>query len=190
VEPRSLPPARRARRAAAPALTVEPDTAMLDDLLRALRSAGGAVLLVALVPGNDEEGEERIAETARLIEAAVVASGGGVEPATRLLGATTASQDVYRDALLSVDFRQRRVDVSDRELRLTPLEFRLLAALVRNPKQVLSHEQLFELAWGSDWVSREQLRLAISYLRRKLGPEGRAAIETVRGFGYRYEAPG
>jgi DNA-binding response OmpR family regulator len=159
---------------------------MFEDLVRALRRAGGGVLLVALVPGREEEGEERVAETVRLIETAVVSSGDAVDQATRVLGAAAASEDFYRDALLSVDFRQRRVDVSDRELRLTPLEFRLLAALVRNPRQVLSHEQLFELAWGSEWVSREQLRLVISYLRRKLGPEGRGAIETVRGFGYRY----
>ena len=96
--------------------------------------------------------------------------------------------DVYSDRLLTVDFRQRKAELrGGRELALTPLEFRLLAAFVRHPKQVLSHDQLLELAWGdARWVSREQLRLTVSYLRRKVGAEGRKAIETVRGFGYRY----
>jgi DNA-binding response OmpR family regulator len=95
--------------------------------------------------------------------------------------------DVYADTLLTVDFRQRTVELGGEELALTPLEFRLLAAFVRYPRQVLSHDRLLELAWGdSRWVSREQLRLTVSYLRRKLGADGRQAIETVRGFGYRY----
>ena len=106
---------------------------------------------------------------------------------TRKAGkAEDKAREVYSDSLLTVDFRQRKAELRGRELTLTPLEFRLLAAFVRHPKQVLSHEQLLELAWGdSRWVSREQLRLTVSYLRRKLG-DGRDAIETVRGFGYRY----
>jgi DNA-binding response OmpR family regulator len=101
------------------------------------------------------------------------------------------AQEVYSDVLLTVDFRQRRAELRGRELALTPLEFRLLAAFVRHPKQVLSHNQLLELAWGdARWVSREQLRLTVSYLRRKLGADGRQAIETVRGFGYRYRPTG
>jgi DNA-binding response OmpR family regulator len=96
-------------------------------------------------------------------------------------------REVYSDKLLTVDFRQRTAEFGGQELALTPLEFRLLAAFVRHPKQVLSHEQLQELAWGdARWVSRQQLRLTVSYLRRKLGVDGGAAIETVRGFGYRY----
>jgi len=95
--------------------------------------------------------------------------------------------NIYSDKLLTVDFRQRRAELRGRELTLTPLEFRLLAAFVRHPKQVLSHDQLLELAWGdARWVSREQLRLTVSYLRRKLGADGRNAIATFRGFGYRY----
>jgi DNA-binding response OmpR family regulator len=103
------------------------------------------------------------------------------------LDSLLAPADAYVDPLLTVDFSQRTVELGGRELALTPLEFRLLAAFVRHPRQVLSHDQLLELAWGdSRRVSREQLRLTVSYLRRKLGVEGWQAIETIRGFGYRY----
>jgi DNA-binding response OmpR family regulator len=97
-------------------------------------------------------------------------------------------EDVYADALIEIDFTQRRVTVGDRVIELTPTEFRLLAALVRNPNQVLSHDQLLELAWGdSSNRSRQQVKLYIGYLRRKLVDAGeRDPIETVRGFGYRY----
>jgi DNA-binding response OmpR family regulator len=93
----------------------------------------------------------------------------------------------YADGLLAVDFAQRTVSVQGREVPLTPLEYNLLAAFVRHPNQVLSHVQLLELAWGdSSDVSRDQVKLYVGYLRRKLGGEGDSPIETVRGFGYRY----
>ena len=93
----------------------------------------------------------------------------------------------YADSLLRVDFVQRRVDVSGQEVSLTPLEYNLLAAFVRHPNQVLGHDQLLELAWGgSGEVSRDQVKLYVGYLRRKLGADEEGPIETVRGFGYRY----
>jgi DNA-binding response OmpR family regulator len=90
----------------------------------------------------------------------------------------------YEDALLRVDFEGRRVEAGGREVTLTPLEFRLLGALVRHPNQTLSHEQLLELVWGTADGSRDQVKLYVGYVRRKLGAPD--AIESVRGFGYRY----
>jgi DNA-binding response OmpR family regulator len=98
--------------------------------------------------------------------------------------------ETYSDDVVSVDFAQRAVIVNGAQADVTPLEFRLLSAFVRNPNQVLSHEQLLDLAWGdSRTPSRDQVKLYVGYLRRKLGPEGPELIETVRGFGYRYRAP-
>ena len=99
----------------------------------------------------------------------------------------------YGDGFVTVDFAQRAVEVAGTPLSLTPLEFRMLAAFVRNSNQVLSHEQLLELAWGDARnVERDQVKLYVGYLRRKLGaPAGEESpIETVRGFGYRYRPPG
>src|SRR5436189_735368 len=45
--------------------------------------------------------------------------------------------ETYGDAYLSIDWAQARVTVSDREVQLTPLEFRLLSTFVRHPRQVL-----------------------------------------------------
>jgi DNA-binding response OmpR family regulator len=99
----------------------------------------------------------------------------------------------YADAYLSVDWAQARVLVGEREVQLTPLEFRLLSTFVRHPRQVLSREQLLELVWGDAYgVGGDQVKLYVGYLRRKLDPDepDRVPIETVRGFGYRYKAPG
>ena len=99
----------------------------------------------------------------------------------------------YSDGFVTVDFAQRAVEVAETQVSLTPLEFRMLAAFVRNSNQVLSHEQLLELAWGDARnAERDQVKLYVGYLRRKLGaPAGEESpIETVRGFGYRYRPPG
>jgi len=98
-------------------------------------------------------------------------------------------RDAYSDGLLEVDFSQRRVRAGDQPIELTPLEFRLLTAFVDHPGQLLTHEQLLELAWGGErGTSRDQVKLYVGYLRRKLSATGISpeAIETVRGYGYRY----
>jgi DNA-binding response OmpR family regulator len=95
----------------------------------------------------------------------------------------------YGDGLVTIDFAQRAVTYSGREVGLTPLEFKLLSVFVRHPRQVLSRHQLLELVWGDAYgVSGDQVKLYVGYLRRKLDPEApeNAPIETVRGFGYRY----
>jgi DNA-binding response OmpR family regulator len=102
---------------------------------------------------------------------------------------TRGVRSTYADRLLEVDFGQRRVTAGGQELELTPLEFRLLTAFVDHPNQLLAHEQLLEHAWGGErGSSRDQVKLYVGYLRRKLASAGIApeAIETVRGFGYRY----
>jgi DNA-binding response OmpR family regulator len=124
----------------------------------------------------------------------VVKPFGHQELAARVLALLRRSpkpdqQTAYADALLSIDFAERAVRVAEREVRLTPLEFKLLATFVRHPNQVLARAQLLELVWGDSFgVSPDQVKLYVGYLRRKLEPDSpsSAPIETVRGFGYRY----
>jgi len=101
-------------------------------------------------------------------------------------------QETYADDRLTIDYAQRAVTYEGRGVSLTPLEFKLLSAFVRHPRQVLSRDQLLELVWGDAYgVSGDQAKLYVGYLRRKLDPDAPDAvpIETVRGFGYRYDPP-
>jgi DNA-binding response OmpR family regulator len=103
-----------------------------------------------------------------------------------------AAEERYADARLSISFAQRAVRYDDRDIALTRLEYRLLTAFVRHPNQVLSHDQLRELVWGDTIAtSRDEVKLYVGYLRRKLDPDAprTTPIETVRGFGYRYRSP-
>jgi DNA-binding response OmpR family regulator len=106
----------------------------------------------------------------------------------RRAGSRETVPETYADGFIAIDFAQRAVFAGDDEVALTPLEFRLLAAFVQNPNQVLSHAQLLELVWGGErGVERDQVKLYVGYLRRKLGMDADdSPIETVRGFGYRY----
>ena len=88
------------------------------------------------------------------------------------------------DGEVTLDEVQHRVLVSGRPLDLTPTEFRVLATLLRNPRQVVTQEQMLEEVWGGR-ADPKQLRLYVSYLRRKFGELGVDPIETVRGIGYR-----
>jgi DNA-binding response OmpR family regulator len=101
-------------------------------------------------------------------------------------------RDHYDDGAISIDYARRLVLCRGLPIRLTPLEFRLLLAFVEHVGHVLSAEQLVEHAWGhAAGVSRDQVKLYVSYLRKKLEPatDGWQPIETVRGFGYRYAPP-
>jgi DNA-binding response OmpR family regulator len=103
-------------------------------------------------------------------------------------GRETAVAESYSDAFVTIDFAQRQVTARGQPVELTPLEFKLLTAFVRHPNQVLSSEQLLVLVWGDSDASREQVKLYVGYLRRKLSPDApdEAPIETRRGFGYAY----
>jgi DNA-binding response OmpR family regulator len=114
-----------------------------------------------------------------------------VDALLRRTGGRARDQTAYSDGFLTIDFSQREVTVGGEKVELTPLEFRLLTAFVRHPNQVLTHEQLLELVWGDERAARDQVKLYVGYLRKKLSPEApdSVPIETRRGFGYSYRPP-
>jgi two-component system KDP operon response regulator KdpE len=68
-----------------------------------------------------------------------------------------------------VDYPRHEVTVGDREVHLTPTDFRLLAVLIRNAGKVVTHCQLLKEVWGPDSVQEYRyLRVYMGQLRRKL----------------------
>ena len=89
---------------------------------------------------------------------------------------------------LIVDTRARRALLGQRELKLTAKEFDLLAALAAEPGAAVTRRKLFENVWESHWFgSTKTIDVHVASLRRKLGDPG--WIETVRGVGFRLQAP-
>jgi DNA-binding response OmpR family regulator len=109
--------------------------------------------------------------------------------------ACTRRVDDERDRLtiddLAVDIGARTVEVAGTRVELRPKEFDLLVALARNAGRVVTREQLLEDVWDEHWFGpTKTLDIHIWSLRRKLDPEGGPShISTVRGVGYRLDAP-
>jgi len=104
-----------------------------------------------------------------------------------------AEQDeaVFAAQNLRVDFRKRQVTVSDREVRLTPIEFKLLSVLARNAGRVLTHQYLLRDVWGARYGTQTQyLHVYMGHLRTKLevDPARPKLLLTEPGVGYRLKA--
>jgi two-component system, OmpR family, KDP operon response regulator KdpE len=90
---------------------------------------------------------------------------------------------VFSAGPLHVDLGARRVRVDAAEVHLTPLEFKLLAVLVRHAGRVVMHKQLLEAVWGPRSAHQTHyVRVHMMRLRRKLG---RRLFTTEPGVGYR-----
>ena len=100
-------------------------------------------------------------------------------------------QSVIESNGLEVDFAAHTVRRDGEEVHLTPTEFELLRALVRNRGRLLTHRALLTEVWGSEYADDTTvLRGQIANLRRKLEPaEGprRHYIRTEPGIGYRFD---
>ena len=96
--------------------------------------------------------------------------------------------EVVRHGGLLIDIGGHRVVVGDREVHLTPIEFRVLASLARKQGALVSHGQLLHDAWGPEYRDElPLLRTAIRGLRTKLADASgeRDYIGTEYGLGYR-----
>jgi two-component system KDP operon response regulator KdpE len=94
---------------------------------------------------------------------------------------------------LRVDLDARLVTLSGREVRLTPIEYRLLAALAATPGRVLTHQQILRQVWGPRYVSEmNYLRVYMKKLRYKIEDEPARPKYLVNelGVGYRLRVPG
>ena len=86
---------------------------------------------------------------------------------------------------VSVDTAARRVYSSDGEVRLSPLEYRLLEVLLERSGENLSRRDLLKYVWDTEAdIETRTVDMHVARLRSKLG-ESSYMIETVRGVGYR-----
>ena len=101
------------------------------------------------------------------------------------------NEPVFAHAGLCVDLAARRVFVRDNEIHLTPIEYKLLTALIRHAGKVVTHRQLLLEVWGPGQVSEVQyLRVYMTQLRHKLeaDPARPRFLLNEPGVGYRLNA--
>lgn len=91
---------------------------------------------------------------------------------------------------LRIDLDTHRVYAYDREVKLTPIEFKMLCLLASNPGKVFSSDDIFEQVWNEKmYEANNTVMVHIRRLREKveLNPRNAQLIKTVWGVGYKVE---
>ena len=102
--------------------------------------------------------------------------------------AAGAPTPVIQIGPLRIDLSRREVKLSDAEVHLTPIEYRLLALLAQNAGRVLTHSQILKEVWGPGHEGETHyLRVYMAQLRRKIEvePARPRLLQTEPGVGYR-----
>ncbi len=97
-------------------------------------------------------------------------------------------KSVYTNGRLKIDYAAGCAYIEDAELKLTPIEYKLLCLLAQNTGKVLTHKYITQKIWGSAWDSNvASLRVFMATLRKKLEDENASVvyIQTHVGIGYR-----
>ena len=93
---------------------------------------------------------------------------------------------IYTNGKLKIDYVAGCAYKNDEELKLTPIEYKLLCILAKNTGKVLTHKYITQKIWGSAWDSNvASLRVFMATLRKKLGNDSNSYIQTHVGIGYR-----
>jgi two-component system OmpR family response regulator len=91
---------------------------------------------------------------------------------------------------LTLDEEAHQVSFAGEEIDLSPTEYRLLRYLMLNRGRALTKHQILDYVWEYDFDGDAGIvETYISYLRKKLPPDGAALIKTVRGVGYMLRRP-
>ena len=95
-------------------------------------------------------------------------------------GSDGTEDAMFENGALKIDYAAGCVFLSEEEIHLTPMEYRLLCLLARNCGKVLTHKYITQQIWGSAWESNvASLRVFMATLRKKL--EKGSAIQTGAG---------
>jgi DNA-binding response OmpR family regulator len=108
---------------------------------------------------------------------------------SEMLRARSGAEEPIVAGQMEIDFERRAVTVRGQEVRLTYVEFEILAALASAPGRVLTREVLLEQVWGdSAFRDPRTIDVHIRHLREKLERDSRQPeyLLTVRGVGYRF----
>jgi two-component system KDP operon response regulator KdpE len=195
-----------AKDAAARATEHVPDALLIDlglpdrdgiDLIRDLRGWSQAPIIVLSARGREEDKVRGLDAGA---DDYLTKPFGVPELLARLRAvlrrrqrAESGAEPVLRSGDLSIDIADHRARLGADELRLTPVEFKLLAELMRHAGRLVTHAQLTAAVWGPGSSEDAQyLRVYIHQLRRKIeeDPAEPRRLITEVGVGYRLtEAP-
>ena len=96
--------------------------------------------------------------------------------------------DIFTDGELSVDKKNKTVELSGEQKKLTSMEFSLLCYLIENPNRLITKTELFDNVWKDKFTSDGTLNVHIRKLREAIeaDPKNPSRIVTVWKEGYKY----
>lgn len=103
----------------------------------------------------------------------------------------SGTEAIFKAGPLRVDFAQRLVQVNGQEVKLTPTEYDLLKALIKNSGKIMTRQMLLSQVWGTGYGAESHyLHVYVGQLRRKIEPDPAHPrfILTISGVGYRFNA--
>ena len=103
----------------------------------------------------------------------------------------SGTEPTFTTGPLTVDFEQRLVTVNGTEVKLTPTEYDLLKALIKNTGKIMTRQMLLSQVWGTGYgADSHYLHVYIGQLRRKIEPDPAHPrfILTISGVGYRFSS--
>lgn len=119
----------------------------------------------------------------------------GTQELLARIRSTMRRTDLYEDEKttmfmigdLKIDDEKRQIFMQEKDIHLTPIEYKLLLLLAKNSGRVLTHDYLMKIVWGPYVDERQSLRVNMANIRRKIeeDPAQPKYIKTEVGIGYR-----
>ncbi|HCR82272.1 MAG TPA: DNA-binding response regulator [Lachnospiraceae bacterium] len=96
--------------------------------------------------------------------------------------------DIYDDGILFLNFCEQTATLNGKPLKISAMEYKALNLFCKNPKQVLTRQQLLERLWDVDenYIEEHTLTTFISRIRSKIEADSDTYIKTVYGMGYQW----
>ncbi len=181
-----------------------PDVVFLDlglpdmdgiEVIRRIRSWSNMPIIVISARSDDEDKIEALDAGADdyltkpfSVEELLARLRATVRRLSLMSGEGSGDGAVYINGKLKIDYSAGCAYLEERELKLTPMEYRLLCLLAKNTGKVLTHTYITQNIWGRSWDNDvASLRVFMVTLRKKLesAPDSPQYIQTHIGIGYR-----
>ncbi|MBM6859309.1 response regulator transcription factor [Clostridium saudiense] len=99
------------------------------------------------------------------------------------------NEKIYEVGGLELNIDTKEVKVDEKPVRLTPIEFKILALLIKNPGRVFSAEEIYEKVWNEQAINTDTIMVHVRKIREKIeiNPKNPKYLKVVWGVGYKIE---
>lgn len=98
-------------------------------------------------------------------------------------------ENIYSVGGLELNFDTKEVTVDEKPVKLTPIEFKILALLIKNPGRVFAADEIYEIVWNEQAINTDTIMVHIRKIREKIeiNPKNPKYLKVVWGVGYKIE---